>query len=96
MLGPLWVAPLVEVHADRVHLVDRAVEAGLEVAVRAQGLADEPRPALLRLELDRLEVVDVGPVEELCDRGRLGSLGQTAQVKLDSPGTGWWRSSCGP
>ena len=58
-LAPLGVYPFVQRHTDGVHLADRAVEMCLVVSVCSERLLDVPRPAVLRVELDRLEVRDV-------------------------------------
>lgn len=46
-LRPLRIHPLVQAHTDRIHLIDRTIEMGLEVSVRAEGLFDVARASVL-------------------------------------------------
>lgn len=56
--------PLVQVHTNSIHLTDRCVKVCLEVSVRAEGFGDVTDFSVLCVQLDRLEVLDVVPLEE--------------------------------
>lgn len=69
---PFRKAPLVKVQADRVHLIDGAIKASFEVPMRTKRFSDMSCPSLLCSHLDRLEVVDIGLIEEhISDRSCL-------------------------
>jgi hypothetical protein len=57
--GPLGKHTLVKRHTDCVHLIDGTVEICFEISVCAQRLSNMTGAAMLRVELDRLEVVYV-------------------------------------
>jgi hypothetical protein len=56
---PLGVDAFIERHTYCVHLIDGPIEMGLEIAVRSKGFTDMTSPSMFRVQLDRLEIVDI-------------------------------------
>jgi len=64
LLTPLWKLPLVQAHANRVHLPERAIKMSLEVPMSSQRFGDVPDPPEFGVQLNRFVVLDIFAVEE--------------------------------
>lgn len=60
----LWILPLVQVHTDRINLLERSIKVCLEVPLRTQCFSDMTHSTMFRMQFDRFKVLDILSVEE--------------------------------
>lgn len=60
----LRILPLVQVHTDRIDLLERPVKVRFKVPLGSERFCDMPNPSMLGMQLHRLEVFDVLSIEK--------------------------------